>query len=114
MYFVAAEALYRAGNPAEAKTMLETVMATRVEGYTCEKTGEALLQEIELQKRIEMWGEGRRLLDMKRRGEDLDRTKAVNHNATAPTKVAAGDKLFIYQIPQKELNANNENGEQND
>lgn len=114
MYYVAAEALYRAGKPAEAKTMLETVMATRVEGYTCDKTGEALLQEIELQKRIEMWGEGRRLFDMKRRNEDLDRTKAINHNATAPTKVAAGDKLFIYQIPQKELNANDEIEEQND
>ena len=114
MYFVAAEALYRAGKTAEAKTMLETIMQTRVPGYTCDKSGDALLEEIEIQKRIEMWGEGRRLFDMKRRNEDLDRTHATNHSATTPKSVPAGDKLFIYQIPDKELNANSAITEQND
>lgn len=114
MYFVAAEALYRAGKTAEAKTMLETIMQTRVPGYTCGKSGDALLEEIEIQKRIEMWGEGRRLFDMKRRNEDLDRTHATNHSATTPKSVPAGDKLFIYQIPDKELNANSAITEQND
>ena len=40
--------------------------------YETSATSDALLQEIELQKRIEMWGEGRRLFDMKRRNESLD------------------------------------------
>ena len=89
-------------------------MQTRVPGYTCDKSGDALLEEIEIQKRIEMWGEGRRLFDMKRRNEDLDRTHATNHSATTPKSVPAGDKLFIYQIPDKELNANSAITEQND
>lgn len=114
MYFVAAEALYRAGKEAEAKSMLTTIMETRIPEYKTTATGEALLNEIMLQKRIEMWGEGRRLFDMKRRHENLDRTHANNHAANSPKKVPAGDKLFIYQIPQKELNANSEITEQND
>lgn len=114
MYFVAAEALFRAGNEAEAKTMLMEIMKTRDPEYATTATGDALLQEIMLQKRIEMWGEGRRLFDMKRRGEALDRTKGTNHAATTPKQVPANDKLFIYQIPQKELDANPEITEQNE
>ncbi len=34
-----------------------------------------------------MWGEGRRLFDMKRRNESLDRTHAINHSAIAPKEV---------------------------
>lgn len=114
MYFVAAEALYRAGKEAEAKSMLTTIMETRIPEYKTTATGEALLNEIMLQKRIEMWGEGRRLFDMKRRHEDLDRSHAINHAGASPMHVPAGDKLFIYQIPQQELNANSEITEQND
>ena len=114
MYFVAAEALYRAGKEAEAKNMLNTIMITRDPQYATTAAGDELLQEIELQKRIEMWGEGRRLFDMKRRNENLDRTHATNHAATTPKEVPAGSKLFIYQIPDKELNANSEITEQNE
>lgn len=114
MYFVAAEALYRANKEAEAKTMLTTIMKTRNPQYATTANGDDLLKEIELQKRIEMWGEGRRLFDMKRRNENLDRTKAVNHSATTPKQVPAGSKLFIYQIPDKELNANSEITDKND
>lgn len=114
MYFLAAEALYNANQPDQAKAMLEEIMRTRVPDYTCTKSGNELLEEIKVQKRIEMWGEGRRLLDMKRRGENLDRTHAVNHSPNAPKTVEAGSKLFIYQIPDKELNANDAITEQND
>ena len=116
MYLLAAEAYYNDGNEAEAKKMLETLVKSRNPEYSATMSGEALLDEIKLQKRIEMWGEGRRLLDMKRRGEDLDRTASVNHNKNAiqnPQKLKANDARFIYLIPNRELNGNNEIEEQN-
>lgn len=113
MYFVAAEALYMAGKEGEAKNMLETIMKTRDPNYKTSATGNALLEEIKIQKRIEMWGEGRRFLDMKRRNESLDRTKSTNHKATTIMTANAQDKRMIYKIPDKEINANPEIGDQN-
>ena len=46
--------------------MLTTIMKLVIQNMKQSATSDALLQEIELQKRIEMWGEGRRLFDMKR------------------------------------------------
>ena len=37
-----------------------------------------------------------------------------NHSAIAPKEVPAGSKLFIYQIPDKELNANSEITDKNE
>ncbi|MDL2214738.1 RagB/SusD family nutrient uptake outer membrane protein [Dysgonomonas sp. OttesenSCG-928-M03] len=108
MYFVGAEALYMAGKTAEAKQMLEEVMKTRVQGYTANLSGDALLEEIKIQKRIEMWGEGRRFLDMKRRAEPLDRTKASNHRAPTIKEAPANDSRMIYMMPSDEINANDE------
>ena len=51
---------------------------------------------------------------MKPRHESLDRTHAINHSAIAPKEVPAGSKLFIYQIPDKELNANSEITDKNE
>ncbi len=114
MYFVAAEALYRAGDTDGALTLLKEIMTARNPSYAFSGSGDDLLNEIMLQKRIEMWGEGRRLFDMKRRNENLDRTQATNHSATTPKSITAGDKRFIYQIPDAELNANDQITEQNE
>lgn len=113
MYFVAAEALFMAGDEAGAKAKLEEVMKTRNPEYTVSVAGDALLEEIKLQKRIEMWGEGRRFLDMKRRAEKLNRNNGINHNPTAIKEAEANDFRMIYLIPDKELNANSEITEQN-
>lgn len=112
MYFVAAEALYADGKQAEAKEMLETVMKTRNPQYSV--GSKDLLSEIKLQKRVELWGEGTRLLDMKRRNEALDRTKATNHNVSAPMQKDIQDNLFIYRIPDAEVNANDQLGDLNE
>ena len=84
MYLTAAEAECRLGEEAAAKEDLSAVMSQRVEGYTCTKTGTALgkltsdvtgslLEEIITQRRIELWGEGFRFLDLKRLHMPLDR-----------------------------------------
>lgn len=110
MCFVAAEAYYLANKPVEAKRMLEKVMATRIDGYTCDKSGQALYDEICLQKRIDTWGEGCRYLDAKRRNETIDRTLSTNHAADLAVMNAltysARDYRMIYQIPLKELQNN--------
>lgn len=61
-----AEAAYMAGDEGTAKTCLEKINKMRVPGYSCTSSGQALLDEIRLCKRIELWGEGFSWPDLKR------------------------------------------------
>lgn len=112
MYFVVAEAYYLAQKEDLAREALNEIMATRIPGYNCALTGEALYNEICLQKRIEMWMEGCRALDAKRRGEIIDREISENHSTTTlenfGTKQYKADEDYrmIYRIPEKELQNN--------
>lgn len=110
MYFVAAEAYYLAGNEQSAKDMLNTVMSTRIPGYSCNKSGDELYKEICLQKRIDTWLEGDRYLDAKRRGETIDRSTSTNHAADLSNYNAvtfsARDYRMIYRIPTTEIQNN--------
>lgn len=111
-YFVAAEAHYLDKNETDARRMLNAVMSTRIPGYNCTLSGQALYDEICFQKRVEMWGEGVRIFDAKRRDETFDRTKSSYY----PAKLAGYDALTYkardqrntYQIPTREMD-NNEN-----
>lgn len=112
MYFVAAEAYYLNEQEDKARETLNAIMVTRVPDYNCTLTGEELYKEICLQKRIEMWMEGCRIFDAKRRGEIIDRTTSENHSKTTleqfnTTKYKADeDYRMIFRIPQKELQNN--------
>lgn len=66
MAFIEAEAAYRLGDEATAISCIEEINKKRVEGYTCTKSGDDLLAEIQLSKRLEMWGEGFCWTDLKR------------------------------------------------
>lgn len=112
MHYLKAEALYLDGHEGDAKAALETIMQARMAGYTCTKSGEELMAEIDLQKRIDMWGEGTRLFDLKRRNEAIDRTGSENHRPNVIMNVLANDKLLIYRIPQVEIDANDEIGQE--
>jgi hypothetical protein len=59
------------------------------------------------QRRIELWGEGFRFLDLKRTNSPLDRTGA-NHNSSIAgvLSMPAGDKRWEWLFPTDELNAN--------
>lgn len=114
MYYIKAEALYLNGNEAGARKALEDVMSTRLAGYSASgKTGSALLDEIRIQKRIECWGEGARLFDMKWRGEAMDRTGSTNHVKTYTMKLNPNPKEWVYMIPQVEIDANDQITENN-
>lgn len=61
-----AEAAYMAGSETVAKACLEKINKLRIPGYTCTTSGQALLDEIRLCRRIELWGEGQSWSDLKR------------------------------------------------
>jgi len=106
MYLIEAEAQARAGQITPAKQALFTLARQRDASYTLsENTGDALIEEIMVQRRIELWGEGFRFYDLKRLNLPLDRSGA-NHNVTLALvyNVPAGDKRWQFLIPQVEIN----------
>ena len=108
MYLIAAEAAANMGNDAAAQQYLFDLNTTRDDGYTMStKTGADLLEEIYNYRRIELWGEGHRFLDLKRLNRDLDRTGANHDPAVSVTmQVPAGDIRWIFAVPQEEIDAN--------
>lgn len=75
MCITEAEAAYMAGDYNTAKNCLMEINSIRIPGYTCDKTGEALLNEIKLCRRIELWGEGHNWSDFKRWNTPINRVK---------------------------------------
>ncbi|WOD44404.1 RagB/SusD family nutrient uptake outer membrane protein [Hwangdonia lutea] len=108
MYLIEAEALARSGNDSQAAQVLYNLVSTRDSGYTLStNTGQALIDEILLQRRIELWGEGFAWFDMKRNDVALERDyPGSNHASFGKDNFAAGAKEFLFQIPKKELDAN--------
>ena len=68
------------------------------------------------QKRVETWGEGCRIFDVKRRNETIDRTKSTNLCSTLASTDAmtysARDYRMILQIPTLEMENNFEISDQ--
>ncbi len=110
MYLIEAEANARLGQTANAVTALSTA-PNRDSGFKEEEftlagaaflAGAALLNEIMIQRRIELWGEGFRFLDLKRTNSDLNR-RGLNHNeafATPDAMFITGDPRWQFLIPQ--------------
>ncbi len=115
MYLIEAEAEARQGNDAPAAAALYEMAVVRDHSYTqSTNTGQALIDEIMIQRRVELWGEGFRFFDLKRLNLPLDRTGA-NHKASIVNnllEVPVGDNRWTSLIPQAEMDAN-ENMEQN-
>lgn len=107
MYLIQAEAQYRLGNMTAAKDALTDLVAMRDPSYVI--PGGDLLDQIKLQRRIELWGEGFAFGDIMRWKEGLNRPKGLgNHKASACRifTLPAGDNKFIFPIPQREIDAN--------
>ena len=108
MYLIEAEARARSGQEPLAQELLYTLVKARDANYIkSNNTGPALINEILLQRRIELWGEGFRFFDLKRLNQPLDRTSA-NHQQSLATVLAvpAGDARWEFLFPQSEINAN--------
>lgn len=104
-YLLKAEAEARNNQASAAQATLYSLVSERDSAYEkSSKTGDALLKEIFLQSRIELWGEGHEWFTNKRFNVGVDRTASANH--VHKVKIAAG-KDFTYQIPLSiEINSN--------
>ncbi len=108
MYLIEAEAKAKLGDEAGAAKALFDLESKRDAAYKLStKTGAALLEEIYFNRRIELWGEGFRFLDLKRLNQPLNRNGA-NHIAsiTVLFDVPPGDVQWEFLLPRRELDAN--------
>ena len=107
MYLIEAEAKARLGEASAAQVLFDLV-STRDPGYTMSTaSGDGLVEEIYLQRRIELWGEGFGWYDLKRLKKPLVRDyPESNHASFAMFNYAAEDDKFRFQIPEDEINAN--------
>jgi hypothetical protein len=104
-YLLKAEAEARNQQATAAQQTLFDLVSKRDSGYTkSTKTGDALLKEIFLQSRIELWGEGHEWFTNKRFNVGVDRSKSGNH---VNKDVHPAGKFFTFQIPlSSEINSN--------
>jgi len=108
------EALVEQNKTGEAISELEKFVKTRNTSYSASSFASqaALREEVRLQRRIELWGEGTSFYDLKRWKLGIKRNVAgTNHRVKLD--FPAGDKMFVYQIPQAEVDANKNLGGQN-
>jgi hypothetical protein len=102
-YLLNAEAKARLGKDAEARTALSTYLADRITdlSYLTALSGQALTDEIYLQTRIELWGEGKAFLAMKRKKATVIR--GDNHLFEVGTPIPYNDDKLTFEIPQAEV-----------
>ncbi|HTM97593.1 MAG TPA: RagB/SusD family nutrient uptake outer membrane protein [Pedobacter sp.] len=114
MFLIEAESRARlglAGNASEttnAQNVLFTLAKNRDASYVLStNTGTALIDEIMIQRRVELWGEGFRFFDLKRLNLPVDRTGG-NHTIalSGVLTVPAGGPEWQWAIPQAEIDAN--------
>ncbi len=83
MVLAEAEAAYMAGDETTAKACLTELNSKRIAGYSCQTSGQALLDEIRLSRRIELWGEGQNWSDFKRWNLPMVRRAWVEGDVTS-------------------------------
>lgn len=98
-----AEVLAKLGKYTEAKTVLKNLLKNRITDltYLDNLSGQALLDEIYKQTRIEFWGEGKSYLAMKRNKRDV--VRGANHNSLANQTIKFSDDRLTFKIPQAEV-----------
>jgi hypothetical protein len=106
MYLIEAEALARIpGQEANARQVLYELAVNRDPAYTLStNTGQALIDEILIQRRVELWAEGFRFYDLKRLNLPLNRNGGNHDNSLAQLMFEpAGTKNWQFLIPRSEL-----------
>ncbi|MBO5539577.1 MAG: RagB/SusD family nutrient uptake outer membrane protein [Muribaculaceae bacterium] len=112
MYLIEAEAEYMQNNTSAAQAALVTLNKTsgRDPEYNCTATGTALLDEIKMYRRIELWGEGFDWFDMKRWKDTMVRhnpNEGGNFLATLAITVGPMERNeWTFMIPTRETDYN--------
>jgi len=107
-YLTRAEALARLNRDAEAQQVLFDLNSTRDSSYVkSTSTGQALIDEIILYRRIELFGEGVASFDMARLGVGLNRQDGRLNPVQpgADIVVPAGSDKMKFPIPTLEIDA---------
>jgi len=106
MYLLNAETAAKSGDEGTAKTSLKELLKLRVPdpSYVDGLSGQALLDEIYLQTRIELWGEGKSYLAMKRDHATI--VRGSNHLSYVGVDIPYNDPRLTFEIPQSEIQNN--------
>lgn len=130
MYLIEAEAAARMGDNARAANVLQELMVVRNPSYDVNASVTAhndslrakrllgltnsdnwtILEEIKLQRKIELWGEGFGYEDVRRYQKGLNRPRnyGKDHSPGRATVITLlpNAKQFLFRIPQSEIDAN--------
>ncbi len=120
MYLIAAEAEYRLGEYDKAKLYLTEITSQRIDTAATAATAYAefenglsesnLLAAIELNWRVELWGEGYGLMTFRRiapeTSGDTKRKRGANHASEAGSDIDPTAAKFVYQMPSSETSYN--------
>lgn len=102
-YLLNAEANAKLNNEEAARNILKELLENRIEdiSYIDALSGQALLDEIHLQTRIELWGEGKTYLSVKRNKVTV--TRGNNHLFLKGQSFTYDSDELTFPIPQAEV-----------
>lgn len=101
------EALNELDRTADAAKLLNEFVQLRNPQFVAPSTKDELRNEIRLQRRIELWGEGSALFDRKRWKLDVVRNIPESNHMTK-VNYKMDDIKYIHELPQAELDSNSE------
>lgn len=111
MLLIQAEAYAKDGNEAQGKSILESFVQTyRDPAYSANAGGRNFADEVWFQRRVELWGEGFGIHDVKRLNKPLVRflgtAESTNWSPNFRFNVAANDGWLNMRFNNGELNTN--------
>ena len=110
MYYIEAEAQCQLGNDGAAQSILNEIVPKYDSAYKCSLTGSALLEEVKLYRKFDLWGEGFDWFDYKRWGESISRKSIADggsfHSSFAVTIGPSEKNQWTWAIPNKETDYN--------
>jgi hypothetical protein len=114
VHLLAAECAAKSGNEASSKSILKNFMSLRVTdpSYVDGLSGVQLQNHIYLQTKLELWGEGKSYLAMKRNKATV--TRGANHLSNVGIPIPHNDERLTFEIPNAEIQNNPFISSQND